>query len=49
MNFNQLSDEQIEYIKKTYNEKSFEQAMDEMSDEDYWETLQYLRGKIKPN
>ena len=33
--------------KKTYGEKSFEQALDEMSDEDYWDTLQYLRGKIK--
>ena len=30
-------------------EKSFEQAMEEMSDEEYWETLQYLRGKIKAN
>ncbi len=28
-------------------EKSFEQTLDEMSDEDYWDTLQYLRGKIK--
>ena len=32
---------------KSYNEKSFQQTLDEMSDEDYWDTLQYLRGKIK--
>ncbi len=35
--------------KKTYNEKSFEQTLDEMSDEDYFQTLEYLRGKIKAN
>jgi len=35
--------------KKTYDEKSFEQVMDEMSDEDYFQTLEYLRGKIKAN
>jgi len=34
---------------KEQHEKSFEQVMEEMSDEDYWETLQYLRGKIKAN
>ena len=33
--------------KKSYDEKSFQQTLDEMSDEDYWHTLQYLRGKIK--
>ena len=33
--------------KKSYDEKSFQQTLDEMSDEDYWDTLQYLRGKIK--
>ena len=34
---------------KTYSEKSFEKAMEEMSDEDYFQTLEYLRGKIKAN
>jgi len=33
--------------KGTYSEKTFEQSLDEMSDEDYFETLEYLRGKIK--
>ena len=29
--------------------KDFVEIMEEMSDEEYYETLQYLRGKIKPH
>tara|TARA_E500000318_G_scaffold49803_1_gene46703 strand:+ start:324 stop:785 length:462 start_codon:yes stop_codon:yes gene_type:complete len=29
--------------------RDFVEVMEEMSDEDYWQTLQYLRGKIKPH
>ena len=35
--------------KKKEDTKDFAEIMEEMSDEDYWETLQYLRGKIKPH
>ena len=35
--------------KRQENTKDFAEVMEEMSDEDYWETLQYLRGKIKPH
>ena len=35
--------------KKQEDTKDFAEIMEEMSDEDYWETLQYLRGKIKPH
>ena len=34
---------------KEQNDKSFEKAMEDMSDEDYFQTLEYLRGKIKAN
>ena len=34
---------------KEQNDKSFEKIMEEMSDEDYFQTLEYLRGKIKAN
>ena len=34
---------------KQQNDKSFEKAMEEMSDEDYFQTLEYLQGKIKAN
>ena len=34
---------------KKEDTKDFAEIMEEMSDEDYWETLQYLRGKIKPH
>ena len=29
--------------------RDFVEVMEEMSDEDYWQTLQYFRGKIKPH
>tara|TARA_R100001510_G_C7479092_1_gene91878 strand:- start:18 stop:473 length:456 start_codon:yes stop_codon:yes gene_type:complete len=32
---------------KGQSDKPFEQVLDEMSDEDYYQTIQYLRGKIK--
>ena len=35
--------------KKEQETRNFAEIMEEMSDEDYWETLQYLRGKIKPH
>ena len=35
--------------KRQENTKDFAEVMEEMSDEEYWETLQYLRGKIKPH
>ena len=35
--------------KKEQETRDFAEIMEEMSDEDYWETLQYLRGKIKPH
>ena len=34
---------------KQQHDKSFEKAMEEMSDEDYFQTLEYLQGKIKAN
>tara|TARA_B100000900_G_scaffold310708_1_gene269441 strand:+ start:188 stop:649 length:462 start_codon:yes stop_codon:yes gene_type:complete len=34
---------------KQQHDNSFEKAMEEMSDEDYFQTLEYLRGKIKAN
>tara|TARA_R100001015_G_C4451727_1_gene41657 strand:+ start:87 stop:548 length:462 start_codon:yes stop_codon:yes gene_type:complete len=34
---------------KEQHDNSFEKAMEEMSDEDYFQTLEYLRGKIKAN
>jgi len=34
---------------KQQHNNSFEKAMEEMSDEDYFQTLEYLRGKIKAN
>ena len=34
---------------KEQNDKSFEKAIEDMSDEDYFQTLEYLRGKIKAN
>ena len=34
---------------KEQNDKSFEKIMEEMSDEEYFQTLEYLRGKIKAN
>ena len=34
---------------KEQNDKSFEKIMEDMSDEDYFQTLEYLRGKIKAN
>ena len=33
--------------KDSYSDKTFQDNLDEMSDEDYFETLEYLRGKIK--
>ena len=36
-------------LTKEQNDKSFEKIMEEMSDEDYFQTLEYLRGKIKAN
>tara|TARA_R100000734_G_C3285099_1_gene77954 strand:- start:273 stop:719 length:447 start_codon:yes stop_codon:yes gene_type:complete len=34
---------------KVQSDKPFEEVLEEMSDEDYYQTLQYLRGKIKPH
>ena len=34
---------------KEQKDKSFEKVMEDMSDEDYFQTLEYLRGKIKAN
>ena len=34
---------------KEQKDKSFEKIMEEMSDEEYFQTLEYLRGKIKAN
>jgi len=34
-------------MSKEQHNKSFEKVMEEMSDEDYFQTLEYLRGKIK--
>ena len=34
---------------KQQHDNSFEKVMEEMSDEDYFQTLEYLRGKIKAN
>ena len=34
---------------KEQKDKSFEKIMEDMSDEDYFQTLEYLRGKIKAN
>jgi len=36
-------------MSKEQHDKSFEKVMEEMSDEDYFQTLEYLRGKIKAN
>jgi len=36
-------------MNKQQHDKSFEKVMEEMSDEDYFQTLEYLRGKIKAN
>ena len=36
-------------MSKKQHDKSFEKVMEEMSDEDYFQTLEYLRGKIKAN
>ena len=36
-------------MSKEQHNKSFEKVMEEMSDEDYFQTLEYLRGKIKAN
>ena len=36
-------------MSKQQHDKSFEKVMEEMSDEDYFQTLEYLRGKIKAN
>ena len=36
-------------LTKQQHDKSFEKAMEEMSDEDYFQTLEYLQGKIKAN
>jgi len=29
--------------------KDFADVMEDMTDEDYYQTIQYLKGKIKPN
>ena len=36
-------------MNKQQHDKSFQKVMEEMSDEDYFQTLEYLRGKIKAN
>ena len=36
-------------MNKQQHDKSFEKVMEEMWDEDYFQTLGYLRGKIKAN
>tara|TARA_Y100001937_G_scaffold46873_1_gene65768 strand:- start:1521 stop:1982 length:462 start_codon:yes stop_codon:yes gene_type:complete len=36
-------------VKPKETAKDFVEIMEEMSDEEYYETLQYLRGKIKPH
>jgi len=36
-------------LTKQQHDKSFEKVMEEMSDEDYFQTLEYLQGKIKAN
>jgi len=36
-------------MNKQQHDKIFEKVMEEMSDEDYFQTLEYLRGKIKAN
>jgi len=36
-------------MNKQQHDRSFEKIMEEMSDEDYFQTLEYLRGKIKAN
>jgi len=36
-------------MNKQQHDKSFEKVMEEMSDEDYFQTLEYLQGKIKAN
>ena len=36
-------------LTKQQHDKSFEKVMEEMSDEDYFQTLEYLQGKIRAN